>query len=199
MLPFHVMSAASIKMKLKSRSNSHLNKLKERDKERVTIKITSIRTLCAQVIITMEPSSTHKRTSSAAGNTTEAPETKRRTEVVSEPQVVYVVVVTSSFRGEGGTDIRGIYSTLEDANNRVRGIVSDDYEYAEDARRSSHPDGRVSWASDDVGEGDTAEIKIEIHEVRPAASEGAREWPSENGDGSGSEENAERDDTEDET
>lgn len=128
--------------------------------------------------------STHKRTSSTAGNTTEAPESKRRVEgssstAIVKPQKLYVVTVTNKPQyGEDSRDIRGIYSTIEDANNCVRGLAGDDFTCAEDARYSSEDGGRVSWASDDVGEGDGAEIDIEVHELKEAGSEPAQEWPS---------------------
>jgi hypothetical protein len=74
----------------------------------------------------------HKRTSSAAENIIIAPSNKRRVEEPTEsaakstPQFVYVVVVDSvpPYLPES-SEIRGIYSTIVDANNAVRRLAND--------------------------------------------------------------------------
>lgn len=76
----------------------------------------------------------HKRSSSAAGNTAQEPQLKRQApETASptqfksngsnyEPHYVYVVMVDSNPQyTEPISDIHAIYATIKDANNAVKG------------------------------------------------------------------------------
>jgi hypothetical protein len=119
----------------------------------------------------------HKRTSSAAENIIIAPSNKRRVEEPTEsaakstPQFVYVVVVDSvpPYLPES-SEIRGIYSTIVDANNAVRRLAND-YDEPEEPEHGTDDDGRIYWSAGDVGEGERAEIRIQTWEVMPPGSE----------------------------
>jgi hypothetical protein len=155
----------------------------------------------------------HKRTSSAAGNTAGEPQLKPQASdngnsalvpksEVSEfdPQYVYVVMIDSNPQyTEPTSDIHAIYATIQDANNAVKGIVNNSYTEAGETDKWGEDDGRIHWSSDDAGEGERVEVFIRVMEVKPPGCEPEREW--ENGGvnelGSGEDYGEERDSEED--
>jgi hypothetical protein len=112
----------------------------------------------------------HKRTSSAAENTT-APSAAKRVDVDSSPQHVYVVITGSAPPSLDNTsDIDGIYATISDANNAVQQSVNE-YGGSGGATHRVEDDARVYWSSDDAVEGESVEISAGIFEVKPAGAE----------------------------
>jgi hypothetical protein len=142
----------------------------------------------------------HKRTSSAAGNTAEEPQLKRQTSDTanpaftlnprisdSDPHYVYVVMADSNPQYmEPHSDIHAIYSTVQDANNAVKGIVNDEYTEADETKQGCKDDGRIYWSSDDAGEGEKVEVYIRVMEVKPPGCEPEREWENSGVDDLGS-------------
>jgi len=166
---------------------------------------------------TRNQSTSHKRTNSAAGNTTTAPEIKRRVGESSEaslqgpvpnksaPHVVYVVTIDMADPYLDATsEIEGIYASLKDANNAVRRNANDFSCEDGDTTHGVKGDGRVYWSSDDVGEGARAELSISVMKVKPQGSEPECEFEnsgkanlegkSGKGDGSAEEEEEEGED-----
>jgi hypothetical protein len=129
----------------------------------------------------------HKRTISSTTLDTEPPKSKLRVDDASHlpqstslPKYVYVVVLTPSDIPSGeGSEVRGVFCSIEDANNAIRGIVADEFTNAELCSRDTTFDGRVSWASQDVGEGGAANLHIEKHQVHGPGQYPTRDWPSE--------------------
>ncbi|KAE8442792.1 hypothetical protein EG329_002825 [Mollisiaceae sp. DMI_Dod_QoI] len=124
-------------------------------------------------------STSHKRTSSAAGNTQAPPQGKRQAQDVSkpsEPQYVYVVMVDAWQVGQSTSEIHGVYSTLKDANNAVKSYVNLEFSGVEEYDRGTDEDGLVFWTSDDTGEGDTASVYIKKVELKGPDSERDCEW-----------------------
>lgn len=124
----------------------------------------------------------HKRNHSSTALDAQPPRTKQRTEASPNalPEYVYVVVLELSPQySPPGSEVRGVFCSIEDANNAVRGIVDDEYTSAEQCQKGTRSDGRVYWKSYDIGEGDAAEIQIEKQKVHHAGSYPAREWPAE--------------------
>jgi hypothetical protein len=134
----------------------------------------------------------HKRTSSAAGNTAEEPQLKRQASDNGNPaltqkskvsdsdrQYVYVVIVDSHPPYmDSHSDIHAIYSTIYDANNTVKRIVIREYTKAEGTKSGYEDDGGFYWSSDDAGEGERVEVYIRVMEVKPRGSEPEMEWES---------------------
>jgi hypothetical protein len=134
----------------------------------------------------------HKRTSSAAGNTAEEPQVKRqasdsrnpaltlKSKVPDpDPHYVYVVIVDSHPPYmDSHSDIHAIYSTVQDANNAVKRIVIREYIEAEETKQGYEDDGRIYWSSDDAGEGERVELYIRVMEVKPRGWEPEMEWES---------------------
>jgi hypothetical protein len=131
--------------------------------------------------------STHKRTSSAAGNTNAGPEVKRQTPMSSgqnhshpesrhpEPQYVYIVMIDSAPQYmESTSDIHGVYATIKDANNAVKAIVNN-FGEPEECTHGFEDDGRLHWESGDAGEGERIEVRIKVEEVKGPGSEPERE------------------------
>ena len=126
----------------------------------------------------------HKRTSSAAGNINGTPEVKRQmtpnnrlssTTDLSEPEYVYIVVQDSGFGcPESTVDIIAVYSTIKDANNAVIDIVND-YGDTEDCSHGYEDDGRLYWRSLDIGEGERMEVRIHVEDVKGPGFEPERE------------------------
>ncbi|KAE9377740.1 hypothetical protein N431DRAFT_478905 [Stipitochalara longipes BDJ] len=151
----------------------------------------------------------HKRTSSAAGNTAEEPQVKRQASDIAnpaftlkskvsdaDPHYVYVVMVDSNPQyTEPLSDIHAIYATIKDANNAVKGIVNSEYNGAEETKQGCEDDGRIYWSSDDAGEGERVEVYIRVLEVKPSGCEPEREWENGGVDdlGSGEDYGEERD------
>jgi hypothetical protein len=144
----------------------------------------------------------HKRTSSAAENSTTAPETKRRDTAAIEtslqdvaspppgnfPQYAYIVIEDYERHHtyeETYQEIKGVFMSTEDANNRLRGVVNDEYSTMI-FRHGVKSDGRIWWKSSDVGEGDKVELRIEKHEFGAPGSEPKRELINEIPDDEGS-------------
>jgi hypothetical protein len=129
----------------------------------------------------------HKRTVSSTTLDGEPPKSKQRTDNTSTlpqslPEYVYVVLLESyPAYGDPGSEVRGVFCSIEDANNAVKGIVADEFTSAEQCSKGTRADGRLYWKSHDVGEGDSADISIEKHQVHTAGTYPAREWPSEMG------------------
>lgn len=151
----------------------------------------------------------HKRTSSAAGNTAEEPQVKRQAADAAnpaftlkpngadiDPHYVYVVMVDSNPQyTEPLSDIHAIYATTKDANNAVKGIVNSEYGGSAETKQGSEDDGRIYWSSDDVGEGERVEVYIRVLELKPPGCEPEREWENGGVDdlGSGEDYGEERD------
>jgi hypothetical protein len=151
----------------------------------------------------------HKRSSSAAGNTAEEPQVKRQASDAAnpaftlkskiadhDPHYVYVVMVDSNPQyTEPLSDIHAIYATIKDANNAVKGIVNSEYNGAEETKQGCEDDGRIYWSSDDAGEGERVEVYIRVLEVKPPGCEPEREWENGGVDdlGSGEDYGEERD------
>jgi hypothetical protein len=151
----------------------------------------------------------HKRSSSAAGNTAEEPQVKRQASDVTnpaftlkskvsdpDPHYVYVVMVDSNPQyTEPLSDIHAIYATIKDANNAVKGIVNSEYNGADETKQGCEDDGRIYWSSDDAGEGERVEVYIRVLEVKPPGCEPEREWENGGVDdlGSGEDYGEERD------
>jgi len=135
-------------------------------------------------------STSHKRTSSAAGNTAEAPQVKRQAQDTAspaftlkpngadlDPYYVYVVMVDSNPQyTEPFSDIHSIYATIKDANNAVKGIVNNEYSESAETKQGIEDDGRIYWSSNDAGEGERVEVYIRVLEVKPPGCEPEREW-----------------------
>lgn len=126
----------------------------------------------------------HKRTSSTAENTTTPPPPKRKAQdsstKTSPNQTVYIVLEKlSPTYTDSATQIHGVYATLKDANNAVIRICSDEYSGVEEFSRGTDEDGKVYWRSGDTGEGDGAEVTIEMQVIRAPGSEKEREWGDE--------------------
>lgn len=132
----------------------------------------------------------HKRTSSAAGNTAPAPQTKRQIQETvdskeqtpnsspgaSSSQYVYIVVVDSAPQyGECTSDIHAVYATVKDANNAVKALAND-YGDPEQCSYGTKDDGSVYWISGDAGEGERVELRIEKMEIMEPGSEPECEW-----------------------
>lgn len=151
----------------------------------------------------------HKRTSSAAGNTAEEPQVKRQASDTAnpaftskskvadqDPHYVYVVMVDSNPQyTEPLSDIHAIYATIKDANNAVKGIVNTEYKDSDETKQGCEDDGRIYWSSDDAGEGERVEVYIRVLEVKPPGCEPEREWENGGVDdlGSGEDYGEERD------
>ncbi|KUJ12123.1 uncharacterized protein LY89DRAFT_222426 [Mollisia scopiformis] len=134
--------------------------------------------------------SLHKR----LGSTAAPPQAKRQAPRASkpEPQYVYIVMVESMLSyGESSSDIHGVYASVQDANNFVKKYAYEEYTQAEEVTRGTNSDGTVFWSSEDVGEGDRAEIRVQIMEVKPVGSEKEREWVD--GEDDGEEDDEEQD------
>ncbi|TVY41509.1 hypothetical protein LOCC1_G006536 [Lachnellula occidentalis] len=135
----------------------------------------------------------HKRTSSAAGNSTsELPKAKRPAS--SDPNVadltpavnpqchlqkIYVLEVDRRpYYDDPDTCYHGVYSTLQDANNALRSFVGGEYDATERCKHGTRVNGTLWWSSSDVGEGDQAKVSIKIWDVEPPGSiiEPADEW-----------------------
>ena len=118
----------------------------------------------------------HKRTSSFAENTTEAPETKRRSEKAPAHDIVQkVYIVLINDMPEYGGDhfaVHGVYAAMNDANNALKRLANDEYSGAEeDNEYSLSADGRISFSCSDTGEGGRAEISVEEWDVKPPGCE----------------------------
>jgi len=144
-----------------------------------------------------QPLASHKRTSSAAGNSTsELPEIKKTAIVApntvpfSTPkplpvkkrvpgQFVYIVMVDSQEQySPGVSDVPDIYATIEDANNAVRRISGDEYSGTEESEHGTNANGTVWWSTDDAGEGERVRVFVKVCEVKPPGSEPECEWGS---------------------
>lgn len=127
----------------------------------------------------------HKRTSSAAGNTEAPSQIKRQAQeqdTANHPQLEYVYLIVEDLRPQytdPDTLIHGVYATLADANSALMSLVDMEYSGVEDFSRGVESDGRVYWVSEDTGEGDSTEIRIQVKKVAPAGSEPEREWDDE--------------------
>ncbi|KAK0107128.1 hypothetical protein ONS95_003834 [Cadophora gregata] len=130
----------------------------------------------------------HKRTSSAADNNAIAPEPKRQDREedskdtsasnvsTATPLYVYVVMIDSSPQYSDATsDIHGIYASIKDANNALKGIANG-YGGVLDCSFGAEPDGRVFWSCQDAGEGESIELGIARIEVKDEGSEPERKW-----------------------
>jgi hypothetical protein len=62
--------------------------------------------------------------------------------------------------------VHGIYVTLADANNTVRGIANG-FDCIDTITSGVDSDGFVFWSCDDIGEGAPAKVSIEKMEVKP--------------------------------
>jgi hypothetical protein len=118
----------------------------------------------------------HKRTRSFAENTTDAPETKRRSEKVLEQdmvQKVYIVLVHDMpAYGPDQFTIHGVYADMNDANNALKGLTSDEYRGEEGENKYSlSADGRIFYECYDTGEGNQANISVEEYDVKPPGCE----------------------------
>ncbi|KAF4627458.1 hypothetical protein G7Y89_g10697 [Cudoniella acicularis] len=119
----------------------------------------------------------HKRTSSTAGNTTSPPQTKVRiasAQTLTLQEVFIVVRTDNPGCQDPRSETQGVYLTLQDANNCVRRIANTEFSAAEEwssPKWGTEDDGRVYWESDDVGEGEQAELRIERWEVKAPGSE----------------------------
>lgn len=127
----------------------------------------------------------HKRTSSAAGNSTiELPNLKRQAPadpkvIVSTPaaktqvnlQKIYVLEVDSRpLYDDASADCFKIYSTLQDANNALKEFVQDTYDATESCKHGTRANGTLWWSSSDVGEGDQAKVSTKIRELEAPGS-----------------------------
>ena len=130
----------------------------------------------------------YKRTSSTAGNTAPAPEPKRQdleeaskevpTSKVSAgaAQYVYVVIVDSNPQYlEATSDIHGIYASIKDANNALKGIAND-YGGALECDFGIKADGRAFWNCQDAGEGEFVELSIKKMKAKREGCEPERKW-----------------------
>jgi hypothetical protein len=120
-------------------------------------------------------STARKRTSSTA-EFSPSPKPKRRLET---PHQVYLVKVTMVPEyGEESDEIRGIYATIKDANNALKGIANEEFAEAKHAFIDYTVDnyGRLSWVctylGNDLG---GATIEVEAWELKPDGSEPERE------------------------
>ncbi|TVY15063.1 hypothetical protein LARI1_G007030 [Lachnellula arida] len=124
----------------------------------------------------------HKRTSSAAGNSTiELPDLKRPAPadpnlIISTPadkaqvnlQKIYVLEVDSRpMYDDAGADYFGVYSTLQDANNALKRFASGDYGSVKCCKHGVRANGTIWWSSGDTGEGDKVKISVKIWDVDP--------------------------------
>jgi len=141
--------------------------------------------------------SSHKRAISSSAKDAEPPTSKPRIDESTTapqsapvlPEYVYVVIVEDHpAYGDSGSDIRGVYCSIEDANNCVKRIARDEYTNddtdEENVKKGTKPDGTVFWSSTDVGEGDSAEIRIVKQKLRAPGSERAQEWLGDSDEGS---------------
>lgn len=94
----------------------------------------------------------------------------------------------------------GIFVDLEDANNRVKRLVREEYCHDNECEITTHGEGMVRWHCSDTGEGDNATIFVKKHLLRGPGSEKKRDWPKSEGDlgndevdGEGEEEEEEED------
>jgi hypothetical protein len=71
---------------------------------------------------------------------------------------------------ESTSDIHGVYATIEDANNALKGIVND-FGEPEECTHGFEDDGRLHWESGDAGEGERIEVLIKVEEVKGPGSE----------------------------
>jgi hypothetical protein len=72
------------------------------------------------------------------------------------------------------SDIHGVYATIKDANNALKGLVND-FGNPEECTHGIEDDGRIYWESGDAGEGERVEIRIKVEEVKSLGSEPERE------------------------
>lgn len=73
------------------------------------------------------------------------------------------------------TDIEGVYSNLEDANNAVRRLAND-FVDPEGCENGTKYDGTIYWAAEDVGNGESARVFVKLWEVRGPGSEKPCDW-----------------------
>lgn len=142
-------------------------------------------------IVNAAPVDSHKRTNSATENSTEPRETKRRnnnSQVSSSAQQhVYIVTEMQRLAREDVSldEIKGVYMTIQDANNCVKRVAELWYEQADLDETScgleaSEDGGRAYWHSENVGEnGDEIEITITKHDLLGPDFEKPREFPGE--------------------
>jgi hypothetical protein len=120
---------------------------------------------------------TLKRMSSAASNSPEGPDSKRQQGTASAMPKVYVVTIIFEPRyGEESTDIRGIYATIKDSNNALKGIVNDEYNHASDWEHEVWGDGRICWLWDDIDASSHTTIEVVKWDVEPEGCEEEREF-----------------------
>ncbi len=123
---------------------------------------------------------TSRKRANAADNTKKAPTAKRQTQKASassELKYVYIVLVNAHPPyGEDFSDIQDVYTTISDANNRLKALVNDEYAEPEDCEHSYDSDGCLSWSSNDVGEGERVEVKVQKFKVKQPGSEPECEW-----------------------
>lgn len=135
----------------------------------------------------------HKRTSSTAGNTAEAPATKRQ-EVTSQsihsqqtanPSQVYVVMydILKTYGDlESIESVDAVYASLEDANIRVARLKQkreDDEDTFEEYEAEVDQHGCASWTVPQNAYGDGGDgvyVHINIMKVLPPGSEKPMDW-----------------------
>lgn len=92
------------------------------------------------------------------------------------PKVYVVTIIFEPRYGEESTDIRGIYATIKDANNALKGIVNDEYNYASDWEHEVWGDGRICWLWDDIDASSHTTIEVVKRDVEPEGCEEEREF-----------------------
>ncbi|KAJ8059843.1 hypothetical protein OCU04_011473 [Sclerotinia nivalis] len=124
-----------------------------------------------------------KRAAKAANTPTTDPKTKRiKTSDSSPKQYVYIVMHETSLNYNQGdsTSVAGVFSTIEDATNCIKRIVSEEYEGLvtedEETVEITERNGLLRWYNSDTGEGDTATLYVEKHMLLAPGSEKQREW-----------------------
>ncbi|KAH6674644.1 hypothetical protein B0J14DRAFT_455111, partial [Halenospora varia] len=91
-------------------------------------------------------------------------------------QHIYIVMVESEPPySPPSTDIEGVYSSLEDANNAVRRLAND-FVDPEGCENGTKYDGTIYWAAEDVGNGESARVFVKLWEVRGPGSEKPCDW-----------------------
>ncbi|KAF7858566.1 hypothetical protein EAF04_009166 [Stromatinia cepivora] len=124
-----------------------------------------------------------KRAANSTNTPTSEPKTKRTKISDSLPkQYVYIVMHETSLNYNQGdsTGVAGVFSTIEDATNCIKRIVSKEYEGLitedEETVEITEHNGLLRWYNSDTGEGDTATLYVEKHMLRAPGSEKQREW-----------------------
>lgn len=125
----------------------------------------------------MEPPQTsnplpHKRTSSAAGNTTTEPDPKRREPLPTSYIYIVIIETTYSYLNYPESTTNGAYSTLADANNAVRRLANELPPPCDGGKVDCglEQDGRYYWSVDDCGEGEAHDVRIQALKLQPAGS-----------------------------